>query len=246
METSKILRNMILFIRQSVSLNDQCGQVNCLVEMAPSAPSWHPPHQRGEFDGFQGRRVRPNQCRHKTIVSGLFNIPNPQKKSQKKNRTIWSIPKPARAKPTVPSSVSRKAILEQHFHQPQHQAQLRTQRMTEQMNISSSIGILNQNFAVNNESKCAESEFSKRETRNRLRDADIATDQTKPFNADVSPRNVLRSNHRRKVAPSDPSLIKPSGGQIQEMRPKKPKWNDTSIYPNISRTATLNPKDDST
>ena len=32
-----------------------------------------------------GRRERPNQCRHTTMVSGLFNIPNPQKNSQKKN-----------------------------------------------------------------------------------------------------------------------------------------------------------------
>jgi hypothetical protein len=80
---------------------------------------------------------------------------------------------------------------------------------------------------------CAESEFSKRETRNRLLGADIATDQTKPFNTDVSPRKVFRSNHRRRVAPSDPSLIKPSG-QIQVVRPKKPKRSDTSINPNIS------------
>jgi hypothetical protein len=43
--------------------------------------------------------------------------PNPQKKSQKKNSTIRSIPKPA--KRIVPSSVSRKAILEHNFHQPQ-------------------------------------------------------------------------------------------------------------------------------
>jgi hypothetical protein len=34
----------------------------------------------------------------------------------------------------------------------------------------------------------AESEFSKRETRNRLLGADIATDQTKTFNTDNSPR----------------------------------------------------------
>ena len=65
--------------------------------VASSAP-------RGEFDGFPGRRERPNQCRHKTIVSGLFNIPNSHKKSQKKNSTILSISKSA--KPTVPSRVS--------------------------------------------------------------------------------------------------------------------------------------------
>ena len=45
-----------------------------------------------------------------TIVSGIFNIPSPQKKSQKKNSTIRSIPKSA--KPTVPSSVSRVSIPE--------------------------------------------------------------------------------------------------------------------------------------
>ena len=34
----------------------------------------------------------------------------------------------------------------------------------------------------------AESEFSKRETRNRLPGADIATDQSKTFNTDNAPR----------------------------------------------------------
>jgi hypothetical protein len=42
---------------------------------------------------------------------------------------------------------------------------------------------------------CAESEFSKRETA-AWRDADTATDQTKPFNTDVSPRKVFRSNRK--------------------------------------------------
>ena len=70
--------------RQLASLTAQCRQVYCLVEMAPSAPSWRPPHQRGEFDGFPGRRERPNQCRHTTMVSGLFNIPNPQKTRRRK------------------------------------------------------------------------------------------------------------------------------------------------------------------
>ena len=32
--------------RQIASLTGQCRQVYCLVEMAPSAPSWRPPHQR--------------------------------------------------------------------------------------------------------------------------------------------------------------------------------------------------------
>ncbi len=30
--------------RQIASLTVQCRQVYCLVEMAPSAPSWRPPH----------------------------------------------------------------------------------------------------------------------------------------------------------------------------------------------------------
>ena len=50
--------------RQLASLTGQCRQVYCLVEMVPSAPSWRPPHQRGEFDGFPGQREGPNQCRH--------------------------------------------------------------------------------------------------------------------------------------------------------------------------------------
>jgi hypothetical protein len=86
--------------------------------------------------------------------------------------------------------------------------------------ISSSIGILNQNFAENNELNCADSEFSRRETR--LRGADFATDRTKPFSIDVSSSKVLRSNHRRRVAPSDPSPIKPSGKiQVLCVRPEK-------------------------
>jgi hypothetical protein len=72
-----------------------------------------------------------------------------------------------------------------------------------------------------------------RETRNRLLGADIATDKKKPFNTNVPPRKVFRSNHRRKVEPSDPSLIKPSG-QIQLVRPKKPKRSKASINPVIS------------
>jgi hypothetical protein len=74
----------------------------------------------------------------------------------------------------------------------------------------------------NNELNCAESDFSKRETRNGLLGADIETDQTKPFNTEVSSRKDFRSNHRRRVAPSDQSLIKPSR-KIQVARPEKPK-----------------------
>ena len=36
--------------------------------VTPSAP-------RGEFDGFPGRRERPNQCRHATIESSLSTYP---------------------------------------------------------------------------------------------------------------------------------------------------------------------------
>ena len=89
------------------------------------------------------------------------------------------------------------------------------------------------NTSQNNELNYAESELSKRETRNRLLGADIATDQTKPLNTDVSPRKVFRNNLRRRVAPSDPSLIKPSN-QIQVVRLKKPKQSKTSMNPNIS------------
>jgi hypothetical protein len=62
-----------------------------------------------------------------------------------------------------------------------------------------------------NELNCTESELSKPETKNGLLDADIATDQTKTFKTEVSPRKGFRSNHRRRVAPSDSLLIKPSG-----------------------------------
>ena len=41
-------------------INNRGGDT-ALWEIAPSAPFWRPPHQRGEFDGFTGRRERPNQ-----------------------------------------------------------------------------------------------------------------------------------------------------------------------------------------
>jgi hypothetical protein len=63
--------------------------------------------------------------------------------------------------------------------------------------------------------------------------ADIATDQTKPFNADVSRRKVFRSNHRRRVAPCDPSQIKPNS-QTGVVRPEMPKWNKAFIHPYFS------------
>jgi hypothetical protein len=64
------------------------------------------------------------------------------------------------------------------------------------MYIASSIGILNQSLLKNSELNCTESELSKRETRNGLLGADIATDQTKTFNTEVSPRKIFRSNYR--------------------------------------------------
>ncbi len=71
------------------SLTAQCRQVYCVVEMAPPVPSWRPRYQRGEFDGFPGRRERPSQYSHTTIVSGLFNIPNLQIKFRRSRR--WRI-----------------------------------------------------------------------------------------------------------------------------------------------------------
>jgi hypothetical protein len=85
----------------------------------------------------------------------------------------------------------------------------------------------------NNELNYAESELSKRETTNGLLGADIATEQTKPFNTEVSTKKLFRSKQRKTVAPSDPSLIKPNG-QIQVASPEKPKRSETSINPNIS------------
>ena len=61
--------------RELASLTGQCRQVYCLVEMAPSAPSWRPPHQRGEFDGFPGRREGPNQCRHTRSFQAFSTYP---------------------------------------------------------------------------------------------------------------------------------------------------------------------------
>jgi hypothetical protein len=77
-----------------------------------------------------------------------------------------------------------------------------------------------------------ESDFQKRETRNRLLGADSATDQTNPFNTDVS-QEKSSSKHRKRVAPSDPSVIKPSG-QIQVVRPEKQKRRKASINPNTN------------
>ena len=48
--------HMISYITHTIaSLNAQYRQVNCLVEMAPSAPSRRPPRHRVEFDGFPSR-----------------------------------------------------------------------------------------------------------------------------------------------------------------------------------------------
>ena len=77
------------------------------------------------------------------------------------------MPKPA--KPAGPGSVARKPILKQSFHQPNNSPNREINEWQNKwIDISSSIGILNQNFAENNELNRAESEFSKREPRYRL------------------------------------------------------------------------------
>ncbi len=68
------------------SLSAQYRHVYCLVEMAPSTPNgwnWRP--SRPE------RTTKPMSTHNNCFRS--FNIPNPQKRSQKKNSTIRSIPK---------------------------------------------------------------------------------------------------------------------------------------------------------
>ena len=219
-------------IRQLASLTGQCRQVYCLVEMAPSAPSWRPPHQRGEFDGFPGRREGPNQCRHTRSFQAFSTYPVLRRSRRRRIApSDPSLNQPSRQSPAAcpewPNSSRTFTNLNNSLNREPNEWQ------NKWIDISSPIGILNQNFAENNELSCAESEFSKRGTRNWLLGADIATDQTKPSNTEVSPRKVFRSNHRRRVAPSDPSLIKPSG-QIQVVRPEKPKRSKTSINPNIS------------
>ena len=99
--------------------------------------------------------------------------------------------------------VSRKAKPEHNFHQPQHQPPPWTKtwewkNRTIQVNVQLSVGILSQNFAeLENESwlNCTKSQLfqiSKRKTRNGLLGTDTATDQTKPFNTEVSPRKFQR------------------------------------------------------
>jgi hypothetical protein len=66
--------------------------------------------------------------------------------------------------------------------------------LNNKIDIASSIGILNQTLLKNNELNCTEPELSKCETRNGLLGADIATDQTKASNTEVSPRTVFKSN----------------------------------------------------
>ena len=71
--------------RQIASLTVQCRQVYCLVEMAPSAPSWRPPHHGVSSTASQAGE-RPNQCRHTTLRP--FQHTQPSENSQKKNSTI--------------------------------------------------------------------------------------------------------------------------------------------------------------
>ena len=74
----------------------------------------------------------------------------------------------------------------------------------------------------------AESEFSKRETRNRLPGADTATDQTKTFNTDNSPRKSSEAATEEVFTIRSITTI-----TIQTKRPK-PKRSKTSFNPNIS------------
>jgi len=121
------------------------------------------------------------------MVSGLFNIPNPQKTRRRKIApSDPSLNQPSRqslaACPERPNSSRTFTDLNNSLNHESKEWQ------NNWIDISSSIGILYQNFAENNEMYRAESEFSKRETRNRLPGADIATDQTKTFITDNSPR----------------------------------------------------------
>jgi hypothetical protein len=145
--------------RQLASLTAHCRQVYCLVEMACSAPSWRPPHQRGGFNGFPGRREQPNLCRHTTIVSGLFNITNPQKKSQTSDPFLNQPTRQSLAScPSRPNSSRKFTNLNNNLIRVLEPKEWRNKRI----DISLCIGIRNQHVAENNELNRAESEHSKR------------------------------------------------------------------------------------
>ncbi len=79
------------------SLSAQCRQVYCFVEMASSAPLRRPPRHSGEFDGFPGRRERPNQYRHITIFPGLSTYPTLRRNSRRRLApSILSLNQPSR------------------------------------------------------------------------------------------------------------------------------------------------------
>jgi hypothetical protein len=198
-----------LYIIVTVSLSAQRRQVYCLVEMAPSAPSRRPPRHRDEFDGFSGRRERPNQCRHTTIASGHSTYPTLRRDCRRKiSPSDPSLNQPSRqslaACPKRPNSSRTFINLNNSLNLERKND--RTTELILHRPLESSIKTLLKNYELN----CTESELSKSETVNGLLGSDIATDHTKTFNTEESPRKVFRSNHRRRVAPSDPSLIKPS------------------------------------
>ncbi len=129
-------------------------------------------------------------------------------KSKTMNSANRSIPK--LAKPTVYRSVSWKAILELNFHQPQQQPWPSNQKTTEQQNWSLIVhwNLLSKRETNSYKTWNEKRELLKRETRKGLLGADILTVQTNPFNTEVSSWNVFKSNHRRRLSPSDSSLIK--------------------------------------
>ena len=73
----------------------------------------------------------------------------------------------------------------------------------------------------------AESELSKRETKKRL--LVLIMQQIKRYTLKFL---LEKKQTQKKCPPSDLLLIKPSG-QIQVVRPEKPKQSKTSINPNI-------------
>jgi hypothetical protein len=79
---------------------------------------------------------------------------------------------------------------------------------------------------------CAESEGSKRQTINSLRLLGSVIATVNKLKIIQNCLEVFRSNRRRRVAPSDPSLIK-SIGRIQVVLPEMAKQTKTSINPNI-------------
>ncbi len=217
--------------RKIAPLSAQCRQVYCLVQRAPSVPSWRPPRHRSDFNDFPGRREWPNQCSQYRSFQAFSTYPTLRRTHR------------GRITPSDPSLNQPRRKSQALAACPERPYSSRTfTNLTNSLNLepkewknnlksidtSSSIGsklrwiIMNwiawiRTFEMRNENGplCVV----------------IATDQTKPFNTELSPRKVFRSNHRRRVAPSDPSMIKLSGQKVARL--EKPKRNKTSINPNI-------------